>query len=289
MADAPVLVEISGGVGRLTLDRPDNANAIDLATARALAESAGTLARDRSVRSVLLRGAGDRFCGGGDVKSFADAGDGLDGRLREIVTQLHVAMEALASLDAPVVAAVQGSAAGAGFALALAADLVLAAESARFVLAYTGIGLTPDGGTTWYLERTVGRRRALELVLTNRALSAAEALDWGLVTRVVPDEELKAAAEELVARARERSDPRVRCRQAPGGRRTARRAGGAAARRGRCAHSGRCVLGRCRGRARVHGEAAARVPGRLSFRGIEPRISRPGDRAPPSRGRADRA
>jgi 2-(1,2-epoxy-1,2-dihydrophenyl)acetyl-CoA isomerase len=198
VAEAPVLLEISGGVGRLTLNRPGNANAIDVATARALAESAGKLAGDPTVRAVLLRGAGERFCGGGDVKSFADARDGLDARLREIVTQLHVAMDALASLDAPVVAAVQGSAAGAGFALALAADLVLAAESARFVLAYTGIGLTPDGGTTWYLERTVGRRRALELVLTNRALSAAEALDWGLVTRVVPDEDLGATAEELV-------------------------------------------------------------------------------------------
>ncbi len=202
MAEAPVLLEISGGVGRLTLNRPGNANAIDVATARALAESAGKLAGDPTVRAVLLRGAGDRFCGGGDVKSFADARDGLDARLREIVTQLHVAMDALASLDAPVVAAVQGSAAGAGFALALAADLVLAAESARFVLAYTGIGLTPDGGTTWYLERTVGRRRALELVLTNRALSAAEALDWGLVTRVVPDEDLGATAEELVGGSR---------------------------------------------------------------------------------------
>lgn len=198
MSDQPVLVEIDGGVGRLTLNRPEAANSIDLATARALAESATALGRDRSVRAVLLRGAGERFCGGGDVKSFVDAADGLDERLRQIVTQLHIAITELAALDAPVVAAVQGSAAGAGFALAMGADLVVATESAKFVVAYTAIGLTPDGGTTWLLERIVGRQRALELVLTNRVLSASEARDWGLVSRVVPDDQLETATEVLL-------------------------------------------------------------------------------------------
>ena len=117
----------------------------------------------------------------------------------DIVTSLHVAVRGLAALRAPVVAAVQGSAAGAGLALVAGADLVVAAESAKLVMAYTAIGLTPDGGSTWFLERLVGRQRALELVLTNRVLTAAEACAWGIVTRVVPDRDLTAEAETLVA------------------------------------------------------------------------------------------
>jgi 2-(1,2-epoxy-1,2-dihydrophenyl)acetyl-CoA isomerase len=119
--------------------------------------------------------------------------------LEEVLSFLHPAVADLAELPAPVVAAVQGSAAGAGLALVAGADLVLAGASARFVLAYTGIGLVPDGGSTWYLPRIVGTRRALELALTNRALSADEACEWGLVTRVVADAELVAEAEALVA------------------------------------------------------------------------------------------
>jgi 2-(1,2-epoxy-1,2-dihydrophenyl)acetyl-CoA isomerase len=198
MTESPVLLEVEAGIARLTLNRPDAANSIDLAMASALRESTEVLAGSAGLRAVLLRGAGDRFCGGGDVRSFADAGEQLDERLREIVAGLHGAVAALGTLDAPVVAAVQGSAAGAGLALALGADLVVAAESAKFVVAYTAIGLTPDGGTTWYLEQIVGRQRALELVLTNRVLTAAEALEWGIVTRVVPDDELVVASESLV-------------------------------------------------------------------------------------------
>ena len=200
VTEHPVLVAVDAGVGRLQLNRPDAANSIDLATARALAEAADLLAARRDLRAVLISGAGERFCGGGDVRSFADAGMQLSARLDEIVTRLHVACRALATLDVPVVAAVHGSAAGAGLALALAADLVVAAESAKFVMAYTAIGLTPDGGSTWHLERLVGRQRALDLVLTNRVLTAREAMDWGLVSRVVPDADLTPEADAFVAR-----------------------------------------------------------------------------------------
>ena len=199
MTANPVVLDTDAGIARLTLNRPDAANAIDLEMASALHEAATTLAGDdRPARRVAAR-RGARFCGGGDVHAFAGAGDQLDRRLGEIVTQLHHAVETLAALDAPVVAAVQGSAAGAGFALAMGADLVVAAESTKFVVAYTGIGLSPDGGTTWYLERIVGRQRALELVLTNRVLTASEAHDWGLVTRVVADDDLESESEALVA------------------------------------------------------------------------------------------
>lgn len=199
MDDPTVIVERDGGVVRLTLHRPDAANGIDLRMAEELLAATTALADDPSVRAVLLTGSGARFCGGGDVKAFADLGDRLGHHIREITVPLHAAVSQLVRLDAPVVCAVQGSAAGAGLGLVAAADLVLAAESAKFVMAYTGIGLTPDGGSSFFLPRIVGTTRALELALTNRVLSAAEACVWGLVTRVVPDTELPGAAEALVA------------------------------------------------------------------------------------------
>jgi 2-(1,2-epoxy-1,2-dihydrophenyl)acetyl-CoA isomerase len=149
---------------------------------------------------VLLTGAGARFCGGGDVKGFADLEEGLGHFLREITVPLHAAMSQLARLDAPVVVVAQGSAAGAGLGLVAAADLVVAAESTKFVMAYTGIGLSPDCSSSWYLPRVIGLRRATELALTNRVLSAAEALEWGLVTQVVPDDEAAAAGSALAER-----------------------------------------------------------------------------------------
>jgi 2-(1,2-epoxy-1,2-dihydrophenyl)acetyl-CoA isomerase len=204
VTDAAVLLEIGDdGVARLTLNRPNAANAIDLDLARALAERAQELADSKVVRAVLLSGRGDRFCGGGDVRAFAEAagaGPGLPDKLTGIVAALHEAIEAFARVDAPIVAAVQGSAAGAGLSLVALSDLVVAAASAKFVMAYTAIGLTPDGGSTWYLPRVIGLRRAVELTLTNRALSAEEAHEWGLVTSVVSDDALTSEVEGLVAR-----------------------------------------------------------------------------------------
>jgi 2-(1,2-epoxy-1,2-dihydrophenyl)acetyl-CoA isomerase len=194
----PVLLEVVDGVAHLTLNRPDASNAISLDLAEALADATSRLAADDEVRVVLLRGAGPRFCAGGDVKAFAATGDALGEHLGAVLDALHRAVGDLAELDAPVVAAVQGSAAGAGLSLALGADLVVAGASARFVLAYTAIGLVPDGGSTWYLTRLVGLRRATELALTNRVLDAHEALTWGLVNRVVPDDEVETEAEALV-------------------------------------------------------------------------------------------
>jgi 2-(1,2-epoxy-1,2-dihydrophenyl)acetyl-CoA isomerase len=148
---------------------------------------------------VLLTGAGKMFCGGGDVKGFADRDD-LPTYLRETLGPLHVAITNLVRGDAPVVAAVQGSAAGAGMGLVGASDLVVAAESAKFVMAYTGVGLTPDGSSSWFLPRMVGLRRALDLTFTNRVLTAAEALEWGLISQVVPDVQLLDDAGALAAR-----------------------------------------------------------------------------------------
>jgi 2-(1,2-epoxy-1,2-dihydrophenyl)acetyl-CoA isomerase len=198
--DDPVLLEVGDdGVARLTLNRPDAANAINLELAAALADATSQLGALPALRAVLLTGAGKRFCAGGDVRAFAAAGEDLGEALASVLGPLHRAVEGLAELDAPVVAAVQGSAAGAGLSLVAGADLVLAAEDTRFVLAYTSIGLIPDGGSTWYLPRLIGSRRTSELALTNRVLDAHEALAWGLVTRVVAERDLLSEAERLVA------------------------------------------------------------------------------------------
>jgi 2-(1,2-epoxy-1,2-dihydrophenyl)acetyl-CoA isomerase len=192
-------LEVRDGVAHLTLNRPDAANGINLELAQDLMEATLAIAADPAARVVLLTGAGKMFCAGGDVKGFANRDD-LPTYLRETLGPLHTALTNLVRGDAPVVAAVQGSAAGAGMGFVGASDLVVAAESAKFVMAYTGVGLTPDGSSSWFLPRLVGLRRALELTFTNRVLSAAEALDWGLITQVVPDDELHEQAAALAAK-----------------------------------------------------------------------------------------
>jgi 2-(1,2-epoxy-1,2-dihydrophenyl)acetyl-CoA isomerase len=195
--EPPVLLAFADGVARITLNRPEAANALDVELARAFHDAVDEIVDAEGVRAVVLEGAGTRFCGGGDVRAFAGA-DELGSILEEVLSFLHPAVADLAELPAPVVASVQGSAAGAGLALVAGADLVVAAASARFVLAYTAIGLVPDGGSTWYLPRVIGTRRALELALTNRVLSADEACEWGLVSRVVPDDSLASETATLV-------------------------------------------------------------------------------------------
>lgn len=183
-------VEHREGLALLTLRRPETSNAVHLELARDLHEATLDLASTPGVRAVLLRGEGKTFCAGGDLKSFVGRDD-LPRYLRDITTYLHAALARLAELEAPVVAAVQGAAAGAGFSLACSCDLVLAARSARFVMAYTRIGMSPDGSGSWYLPRLVGLQRALDLALTNRMLSADEAAEWGIVSRVVEDDALE--------------------------------------------------------------------------------------------------
>jgi 2-(1,2-epoxy-1,2-dihydrophenyl)acetyl-CoA isomerase len=191
--------EQKDGVATITLDRPDAANAIDLALGRELMHAAIRCDEDPNVRAVLLTGAGKMFCAGGDLKAFAAHGDALPALLKELTTYLHAATSRFARMAAPLVVAVNGTAAGAGFSLAVSGDLVLIAESAKLAMAYTAAGLSPDGSSTWFLPRLIGMRRTQELMLTNRRLSSAEALDWGLVNRVVPDAELAATAFQLAA------------------------------------------------------------------------------------------
>lgn len=189
----------SQGVVTITLNRPDAANALNVDMARELMLAANACDESHSVRAVILTGAGKFFCAGGDVQLFADAGDKVGEMAKEITAYLHAAISRFARMNAPLVVAVNGAAAGAGFSMAIFGDIVLAAESAKFTVAYTGIGASPDGSSSYFLPRIVGLRRAQELMLTNRRLSAAEALDWGLVTRTVADEDLLAEAEKLAA------------------------------------------------------------------------------------------
>ncbi len=194
-----VLFERRGAVAALTLNRPAVGNAIDVPMARALMEAAMVCDEDESIRCVLLTGSGRLFCAGGDVGGFAKAGDNAGALVKEITAYLHVAISRLSRMRKPLVCAINGPAAGAGFSLAVLGDLVLAAKSAHLTLAYTAIGLTPDGGSTWLLPRLVGLRLAQELVLTNRRLPAEEAAALGLITRAVDDADLVAEADKLTA------------------------------------------------------------------------------------------
>lgn len=195
-----VLLDIAGGIARIRLNRPAASNAVDAALLRRLHEVALACHADPSVRVVVLSGEGRNFCAGGDVKTFLSKGDGLPDYLREATAWLQLATAALIQLKAPVIAQVHGFAAGgAGFGLVCAADLVVAGEGARFFSGAVRVGMAPDAGTTVTLSRIVGLRRALDILLTNPTLSAQEALGLGIVSRVVPDEELAASVDALAA------------------------------------------------------------------------------------------
>src|SRR5882672_6770543 len=188
-----LLYEVKDHVARITFNRPDAANALNMEMGRDLMHASIRASEDPAVRAVILTGAGKMFSGGGDLKSFAAQADELPGHLKEVALYLHAAISRFVRMNAPV----NGSAGGAGMSLCLFADLAIAAESAKFTLAYTRAGLSPDGGSTYFLPRIVGVRRALELALTNRVLTAREAQEWGLVTRLVPDTALAAEAQAL--------------------------------------------------------------------------------------------
>jgi 2-(1,2-epoxy-1,2-dihydrophenyl)acetyl-CoA isomerase len=182
------------GLAHITLRRGEAGNAIDLTMARGLLDAARACAHG-VVRAVLLTGEGKSFCVGGDLREFSRlSGEALEKHLTEVTDALHDALRTFAASDAPVVAAVQGAVAGAGIGLAAAADVTLAAEDATFTAAYTGIGYSPDAGVSWFLPRLIGPKRALDLLLTNRRIPAADAADIGLVSRVVAADRLAAEA-----------------------------------------------------------------------------------------------
>lgn len=188
-----------GPVSVLTIDRPEAMNAFDADTAEALRDGIEAAMEDPATRAVLLEGAGERaFCTGADLRRFARALE--DGDAVQVVSRVSGTMnEAILSIvhgDKPVVACLNGTAAGGGLGLALACDVRVAAEGARLTPAFLRAGVSPDGGTTWFLPRMVGLARAREILLRNETLDAGEALGEGLVTDVVPPEEVRQRARD---------------------------------------------------------------------------------------------
>jgi 2-(1,2-epoxy-1,2-dihydrophenyl)acetyl-CoA isomerase len=198
-----VALTVEDGLAHLRLVSPGTGNAIDPAWVKEFADAVESCAQRADVRAVLISADGRAFTVGGDLRHFATSGADLRAALAEVVAPYHAALGLLATLDRPVVCAVQGPAAGGGLGITFCADIVLAASDARFVCGFARIGLSGDGAGTWFLPRLVGLRRAQELMFARRELSAQEALEWGLITRVVAadelDEEARTLARELAA------------------------------------------------------------------------------------------
>ncbi|MFF4774017.1 enoyl-CoA hydratase-related protein [Microtetraspora fusca] len=192
--------EIGDGVATITLNRPDAMNSLTTSMKSALLAAVERARDDASVRAVLLTGRGRCFCAGQDLREHAEhleSGRGLDDTVRRHYNPI---VRTLTTMDKPVVAAVNGVAAGAGAALAFACDFRVASDKAKFAMAFTGIGLAPDSGASWTLQRLVGPARARELLLLGDAVDAGRALELGLVTRVVPADEVLTVARELAVR-----------------------------------------------------------------------------------------
>jgi 2-(1,2-epoxy-1,2-dihydrophenyl)acetyl-CoA isomerase len=196
-AEPSVTLEVTDGLATLRLNRPAARNAIDARLVDELLEAAQRCAADAAIRAVLICAAGPAFTVGGDVSVFGrTAPADLPGQLRRWTTSYHAALRILDGLRVPVVAAVHGAAAGGGLGLMHVADIVLAAEGTKFATGFAGLGLSGDGGSTWFLPRLIGTRRAAELYFGQRVLDAEEAADWGLISRVVPAGTLQAEAEQ---------------------------------------------------------------------------------------------
>jgi 2-(1,2-epoxy-1,2-dihydrophenyl)acetyl-CoA isomerase len=198
IADGPVLLDIGGGIAHLRLNRPDAANGMSVELLKALHEAIMRCHAMSELRVLLLSGEGKNFCAGGDVQTFAAQGEKLPDYVRPATAYLQNAVAALMRLEAPVVVAVQGFAAGGGgFGLVCAADMVVAADTAKFLAGATRVGMAPDAGVSVTLPRLVGLRKATEILLTNPVISADEAETLGIVNRVVPEDQLGEAAMAL--------------------------------------------------------------------------------------------
>jgi 2-(1,2-epoxy-1,2-dihydrophenyl)acetyl-CoA isomerase len=197
-----VIWERDGGVGRVTLNRPDSLNAWTHDFGRELKQVIESDATDPAVRAVLVTGSGRGFSSGADLKSGFDPApdDGMPDIRKELHELYHPIIAGVRRLEKPVVAAVNGPAVGIGASLAFACDLVLAAESAFFGLAFVNIGLMPDGGSTLFVPAAVGKARAFQMALLGERVPARQALEWGLVNHVHPDDRLMPEAEALAAR-----------------------------------------------------------------------------------------
>ncbi len=181
----------------ITLNRPDAANGVNTMMADELLEVSSQCKTDGDIKAVLLNANGKFFSAGGDIRHMVEFGDEAASRIKAMADLLHRSITNFTGMDAPLIIAVNGVAAGGGFSLAISGDLVVAAESAVFTMAYTRAGLSPDLSSSYFLPRLIGLRRAQDMAFTNRLLSANEALEWGLIHRVVADNELQQKSLEL--------------------------------------------------------------------------------------------
>lgn len=199
-----VLYEVQGDIAILTLNRPESLNALNLAMIDDLRTSTARAAFDPAVRVVIVRGAGEHFMAGGDLKWFREQlalpANARQQLFEETIAAVHASILNLKGMNKPVIAAVQGAVAGFGLSLMIAADLALAADNAYFTLAYSNIALSPDGGATWSLPRQVGLKQAMEIALLGDRFDAARARELGLINRVVPLEDLAAETLKLAQR-----------------------------------------------------------------------------------------
>jgi len=201
MAFETILFSIDGGAARLALNRPDRLNSFTVEMHGEIAEALTKVEQDKSVRTLLITGAGRGFCAGQDLSDRAVTPGGAAPDLGESVEKRYNPLiRRLTSLPMPVVAAVNGVAAGAGASLAFASDIVIAAKSAKFIMSFANIGLVPDSGSSWALPRLAGQARALGLALTGDPLPAETAQEWGLIWKCVDDDRLADEANALVAK-----------------------------------------------------------------------------------------
>lgn len=192
-----LFLEKSGPIATITLNRPDAANGINPQLALELADAALDVDKDENIRCVILTANGKFFCAGGDLKSMTGDRVTVSKTLKNMADNLHRATSTFARMPKPIIIAVNGTAAGAGFSIALTGDLVISSDKAKFTMAYTAAGLSPDGSSSYYLPRLIGLRRTAELMITNRVLSAEEAQNWGMINQVVPAEDLMKTTTEL--------------------------------------------------------------------------------------------
>src|SRR5436189_632314 len=201
-SDQPALLSIDGAVATITLNRPAAFNSVDLSIAKKLEQLAAEVEANDAVRVLVIQGEGRAFSAGGDLQTIgaAAAADNIAPVVGELLKHYHAFIETVRRMSKIVLSSVHGSAAGAGMGLAFVADLCIAADDARFTPAYAKIGVSPDGGSTVGMVGTVGARRALQIFLAEDSFSAQQAYDWGLVARVVPAAELKAATQKFAER-----------------------------------------------------------------------------------------
>lgn len=184
-------------VAQITLNRPNSANGLNLQMSQELRMAARLCDSDTSIKAVLLTANGRFFCAGGDLKEMISYGNQAASHVKNLADNLHMAISNFSRMAPPLIVAINGMAAGAGFSLAVSGDYVIASESAAFTMAYTKAGLSPDGSSSYFLPRLIGLRRTQDLMLTNRILTSQEALDWGLVSQLVESGDLQSSAMEL--------------------------------------------------------------------------------------------